>query len=233
VVDARGERLVVPFHDPSVDASPHWLPLHMLGEGAGPQMLLCDVRWLEGAEAALRAAHAANVPSMLDGDTAAPGVLDRLVPLATHLVFSDAGLLSFTGAADVHAGLRDLARRRVTTAGPHQPVLLHLGASCGADGYRWLQPTAGPSPGCWADATLQHVPAPVVAAVDTLAAGDVFHGALALALLEGRDTADAARWACAAASLKCTRFGGRLGCPSRAELDAHVLATREEGSYPG
>jgi sulfofructose kinase len=30
----------------------------------------------------------------------------------------------------------------------------------------------------------------------------------------------AAHFACVAASLKCTRFGGRLGCPSRAETDA-------------
>jgi sulfofructose kinase len=58
--------------------------------------------------------------------------------------------------------------------------------------------------------------------VDTLAAGDVFHGAFALAVLEGQDIASAARFACTAASLKCTRFGGRLGCPARAEV-LHAL----------
>jgi len=50
----------------------------------------------------------------------------------------------------------------------------------------------------------------------------VFHGALALALLEGQDMARAARFACMAASLKCTQFGGRRGCPSRAQV-AHAL----------
>jgi sulfofructose kinase len=55
--------------------------------------------------------------------------------------------------------------------------------------------------------------------VDTLSAGDIFHGAFALALTEGRGIAGAARFACAAASLKCTRFGGRLGCPTRREVD--------------
>jgi sulfofructose kinase len=69
------------------------------------------------------------------------------------------------------------------------------------------------------------VPAPAVDVVDTLAAGDVFHGAFALAILEGLPIAAAARFACTAAALKCTRFGGRLGCPTRAEVDAAVAAS--------
>jgi sulfofructose kinase len=63
------------------------------------------------------------------------------------------------------------------------------------------------------------VPAPRVEVVDTLAAGDVFHGALALRLAEGATIDAAARFAVVAASLKCTRFGGRLGCPSRDEVE--------------
>jgi sulfofructose kinase len=59
-----------------------------------------------------------------------------------------------------------------------------------------------------------------VSAIDTLAAGDVFHGAFTLAIGEGRDVTGAARFANAAAALKCTRFGGRLGAPSRAEVEA-------------
>ena len=72
----------------------------------------------------------------------------------------------------------------------------------------------------WFDkGTIRHVKAPVVTVVDTLSAGDVFHGAFALALLEGKSIEDCARFACVAASLKCTRFGGRLGCPARAEVE--------------
>jgi sugar/nucleoside kinase (ribokinase family) len=59
-----------------------------------------------------------------------------------------------------------------------------------------------------------------IAAVDTLAAGDVFHGAFTLALLEGRDSVDALRFAAAAAAVKCTRFGGSAAAPRRAEVDA-------------
>ena len=47
--------------------------------------------------------------------------------------------------------------------------------------------------------------------VDTLAAGDVFHGALALAIAERQPIARAVRFAAAAAAVKCTRFGGREG----------------------
>jgi len=198
IVDGRGERLVVPFHDPAVDASAHWLPLDALH---GADMLLCDVRWPEGAEAAMRAARAAGVPCMLDGEMAAPGVLERLVPLATHAVFSDAGLLAYTGLAQVEAALLEVAR---THPG-------HVGATCGAAGYAWVQ-----------DGVVQRMPAPEVDVVDTLAAGDVFHGALALALAEGRSMAEAARFACPAASLKCARFGGRLGCPARKDVEASM-----------
>ena len=69
-------------------------------------------------------------------------------------------------------------------------------------------------------------PAPKVAVLDTLAAGDVFHGALSLGIGEGMNIAAAARFANAAAAIKCTRFGGRLGAPTRAEVDTLLRAAR-------
>jgi sugar/nucleoside kinase (ribokinase family) len=59
-----------------------------------------------------------------------------------------------------------------------------------------------------------------VKAVDTLAAGDVFHGSYALAIAEGARPEDAIRLGSAAAALKCTVFGGRLGAPDRAAVMA-------------
>ncbi len=64
-----------------------------------------------------------------------------------------------------------------------------------------------------------------VEAIDTLGAGDVFHGAFTLALAEGRDVVAALRFAAAAAGLKCTRLGGSMAAPRRAEVEA-LLATR-------
>ena len=63
-----------------------------------------------------------------------------------------------------------------------------------------------------------------VKAVDTLAAGDVFHGAFALALAEGRAIADAMRFAAATAALKCTRFGGGTGAPTGAKSRNFLLS---------
>ena len=201
IVDQRGDRLVVPFHDPRVDKSASWLPLDEIEDA---DFVHCDTRWVEGAEAALKAARARRVPCMIDGDVAPLEVLQRLIPLATHAVFSDAGLLIYSGCDDVTAALIKVG----STHGGH------VGASCGAEGYFWFE-----------QGQVRHVKAPVIKVVDTLSAGDVFHGAFALALLEGKDVENAARFACAAASLKCTRFGGRLGCPTRAEVDSLVAKT--------
>lgn len=201
IVDQRGDRLVVPFHDPRVDKSASWLPLDEIDDA---DFVHCDTRWVEGAEAALKAARARRVPCMIDGDVAPLEVLQRLIPLATHAVFSDAGLLIYSGCDDVTAALIKVG----STHGGH------VGASCGAEGYFWFE-----------QGQVRHVKAPVIKVVDTLSAGDVFHGAFALALLEGKDVESAARFACAAASLKCTRFGGRLGCPTRAEVDSLVAKT--------
>jgi sulfofructose kinase len=199
IVDARGERLVVPFHDPKVDASPDWLPLGLLND---VDFVLADVRWPEGAAATFRAARDHGLRTMLDADVAPPQVLQALLPLCTHAVFSDAGLAAYTGLQDVEAGLRAVVSQHADV-GWH-----HVGASCGAHGYVWLDAREG----------LQRVLAPRVDVVDTLAAGDVFHGAFALALARGEPVEQAARYACYAASLKCTRFGGRLGCPTHAEV---------------
>jgi sulfofructose kinase len=75
----------------------------------------------------------------------------------------------------------------------------------------------------WLDGdTLQHVPACPVETVDTLAAGDVFHGAMALALAEGRSEPEAMRFASAAAALKCRRFGGGSVSPTRHEVEVFL-----------
>jgi sulfofructose kinase len=69
-----------------------------------------------------------------------------------------------------------------------------------------------------------HEPAFPVAAVDTLGAGDTWHGAFAVALADGKTEREAVRFASAAAAIKCTRFGGRDGAPSRAEVEAFLAA---------
>jgi ribokinase len=66
------------------------------------------------------------------------------------------------------------------------------------------------------------VPGHAVTPVDTVAAGDVFNGSLAVALAEGRDLAGAAAFANAAAALSVTRHGAQASAPRREEIEARL-----------
>jgi sulfofructose kinase len=65
-----------------------------------------------------------------------------------------------------------------------------------------------------------------VEAVDTLGAGDTFHGAFALRLAETGDVVESLRFASAVAAIKCTRFGGTTGAPKREEVEEYLTARR-------
>jgi sulfofructose kinase len=74
----------------------------------------------------------------------------------------------------------------------------------------------------WRGDAIAHEPAFSVEALDTLGAGDTWHGAFALGLAEGMGEHAAIRFASAAAALKCTRFGGREGMPRREEVERRL-----------
>ena len=63
-----------------------------------------------------------------------------------------------------------------------------------------------------------HVTAPLVTAVDTTGAGDVFCGVLAAGIAQGMAMNSVIRWSVAAASLSVTRRGTGAAFPSRDEL---------------
>jgi ribokinase len=65
----------------------------------------------------------------------------------------------------------------------------------------------------------QLVPGFKVKAVDTTAAGDVFNGALAVALGEGKPMLEAVRFANAAAAISVTRLGAQPSAPTRLEIE--------------
>ncbi len=71
----------------------------------------------------------------------------------------------------------------------------------------------------------ERIPAFPVQPVDTTAAGDVFNGALAVAMAEGKALPEAVRFAAAAAAISVTRLGAQPSAPKRAEIDA-LLAGR-------
>jgi ribokinase len=104
-------------------------------------------------------------------------------------------------------------------------------ASAEADALLAVAPrvvlTLGPAGVAYADrqGARLRVPAPVVATVDSTAAGDAFAGALSVAWAEGRPVEEALRWACAAGAACARRRGASIALPARAEIDELFKAT--------
>lgn len=71
----------------------------------------------------------------------------------------------------------------------------------------------------YSEGKAEMVPALKVKAVDTTAAGDVFNGALTVALSEGRNLKEAVRFACKASAISVTRVGAQSSAPYRNEVD--------------
>ena len=163
--------------------------------------VLGDTRWQAGSAHLFRLARAAGVPAILDGDRA-PRKRPELLDLATHVAFSMQGLRDLVGLDDPRAALAALP-----------PASAWIAVTNGSQGVFFRE-----------GGEIVHAPAFDVAAVDTLGAGDTWHGAFALALGEGLDERAAGRFASAAAAVKCTRFGGRDGAPIRAEVEAFLAA---------
>lgn len=206
LVDAAGERIIVPFYDPLLGGPAENIP--PIADGAYAAVMV-DVRWPWAAETALRAAREAGIPAILDADTAPVELLEKLLPLATHIVASEPAAFSVTGTDDLRDCVRILASRyNVFTA-----------VTAGAGGCYWAEGAGQP---------VSHVAGFRVDAVDTLAAGDVFHGAFAHGLIQGQLMTDIIRFANAAAAIKCARFGGRAGSPTAAE----VLSFLQNGTPP-
>ena len=84
------------------------------------------------------------------------------------------------------------------------------------------------SRGVWVshDGEGRRVPGFKVQAIDTIAAGDTFNGALVTALLEGTALAEAIRFAHAAAAIAVTRKGAQPSVPWRKEIDEFL---RQQG----
>ena len=153
MVDGRGERMIVSFADPDLDADASWLPLESLEES---DAVLAHCRWPAGAGAVLKKARSLGIPCVLDADVAPEREAGDLVALASHVAFSQGALANLSGTGDIAGGLARAGERSdgwvcVTT---------------GSDGCYWLE-----------DGVLRHLPAFGVDVVDTLGAGDVFHGA--------------------------------------------------------
>ena len=198
-IDAHGNRMIVTHCDDRLAAT---TPTEPAGLVASADAVLADNCFPEFVQPICVAARARGLTVILDADRPTQ-ISDELFRIATHVVFSSECLRATTGLDDLGAAL---AAMSVTTSS-------------------FLAVTDGPRDVLWREgARLRKSPVFAVEAVDTVGAGDVFHGALTLALAEGRDMVAALRFAAAAAGLKCTRLGGSAAAPWRGEVEA-LLAT--------
>jgi sulfofructose kinase len=196
MIDPSGERTIVTFRDPEL-----WRV--RLPDAA---MLLedCDAILTESRCAAFctdlcAEARRRGIPVIVDVDRAM-SLREGLLTASSHLVFSSEPLQETADVADDGEALKKIAKLTPS----------FLAGTRGAQGTIWLDEHQN----------LQQTPAFPVHTVDTLGAGDVFHGAFALAVTEHQDLRAALRFASAAAALKCTRFGGAFAAPQRAEVEA-------------
>lgn len=204
IVDEAGDRTIVNHRGDALLRCGPFDPAQLEGADA----LLADPRCADWAAAALRQARARSMPSVFDGDIAPRADLERLVGMSHWAVFSTPGLVAYDERAN-HAPAEVLGA--ALAAGAEVAVVTQ-----GELGLLWRR--AG-------GADVQRLPAFVVGpVVDTTAAGDVFHGALAVALAEGRSTVAALRFASATAALKCCQGDGVLGAPSRSEVEELLAA---------
>jgi sulfofructose kinase len=196
LIDSQGERLVVPYFDPRLLATASRLPLHTIQEAS---VVLSDVRWPDATVAAFRTAREQGVESVLDADIAGADVLWRLAPLADHVLFSELALSSLIGQHAPLAALAMIAERL--------PDAKVIGVTLGDKGAAVRYGSQS-----------QMYPGIAVNCVDTLGAGDVWHGTYCYALAKGLDVSQRVALANLAAAMKCEKPWGRLGAPTLAEL---------------
>ena len=195
LVKPDGRRSLVYFRDSAGNLAPDSIDFSRVR----PKMILFDGHEPLISVPLTDIARKQEIPVILDAGSVLQGTVD-LADRCDHLVCAEKFALDYTGAADQEQALDRLAGLAPTAV-----------VTLGERGLIWAR---GQERG--------RQPAYAINSVDTTGAGDVFHGAYAAALIEGREWLDTLRFASAAAALCCTKMGSRLGVPSKREVEAFL-----------
>jgi len=200
-IDATGERTLTIYRDPAL-----WTVKLPDADAllADCQAVLIESRCGAFCIDLCTEARRRGIPVVVGVDRAM-SLQDELLTAASHLLFASEQVQETAGITDDGEALKRLSALT--------PAL--LAATRGPQGTIWLNDAGA----------LEETPAFPVQAVDTLGAGDVFHGAFTLRLAEGEGVREALRFAAAAAALKCTRHGGGLAAPQRIEVEGLLRST--------
>jgi sulfofructose kinase len=191
LVDARGERLTCGYRGSALPGDASWFDVPAC------DAVCTDPRWPPGAARILQEARARGVPSVLDAELTEGEILEGLVPLASHAVFSESGLAAWR-------------------PGPPEQAL-RIAVSAGATIAAVTRGERGVL--CWDGSSFLELPSYRVEVRDTTGAGDTYHGALAAALAAKLALPDALRFAAAAAAVLVSRAGPDRENASRAEIE--------------
>ena len=197
MLDAEGEKMIVTMRPKGLNAA---TPADPDGIVASADAAMLDNRYSNISLPICLAAQKRGIPRVLDFDKPTPPD-DPLFQACSHVICSADAIREATGVKDLPGALKKLG----------ESFGEFLAVTDGPDGVYWLQ-----------DGAIRHQPAFAIEAVDTLGAGDTFHGGFAVHFVETRDVVKSMRFAAAAAAIKCTRFGGLMGAATRDEVDAFL-----------
>ena len=157
LLDQDGERQIVNFRGRDLSDDT------TIFENVTVDGVLADTRWTAGTLAAMKLASKLNVPGVIDAEAPVDPVA---LALATHVAFSMQGLRQYCPGLTVEAALLKAAEDLDTW----------VCVTDGANGVYYVE-----------DGQVVNVSAPLVSIVDTLGAGDVWHGAFVTALVQKKN----------------------------------------------
>ena len=199
MLDAEGEKMIATRRDSGLSGAGPADPDALVSD---VDAVLIDNRYENFSAPICTAAAKRNIPRVVDLDKPTTPD-DALLAASTHVISSADALSGTTGINELPAARAILG----------QHLKGFVAVTDGPKGVYWLD-----------QGQVRHMPAFKVKAIDTLGAGDTFHGAFTFRLIERGDLVEAMRFASAAAAIKCTRFGGLTGAASLTEVEAFLAS---------
>ncbi len=164
---------------------------------------------LETVLRAAQRAHQNGVRVLLNPAPARP-LPDDLLANVDFLIPNESELSLLTGLPVTDLASADAAARQLLQRGVPMVIV-----TLGEKGALIVEPQRA-----------RHIPAFVVKAIDTTAAGDAFIGGLSSALQRDLSLDDAVRFANACGALATTRLGAQPSLPRREEVEAFLAANK-------